>query len=473
MIRFLSVLMLMIYSVSAFSQNSASEIKFELDNYDNDTLLIGYYYGDRTLVYDTLLAEKKGLFYLRSEEPIPHGMYIALYQPRNEYFQFMISEDQKFNLKGDYLTNDLKPKGDKDNELFYEYLHFIRARGAEKEALNAELEQLKAADKDETAILKKFEKLDKAVEDKQQSIIDGFPQYMTAKLLRSNLSEPIPEYDGTEEEISIKKYLFYKKHYFKFIDLADSSILRTPFLHDRVTYYEEKLTPQQPDSLIESIEYLLNAMKPSPPTFRFYLSHFLNKYAKSQIIGFDAVYVHLIDQYYARGETPWVSEDNLKKFIENADKLRPILIGEQAPPITFFKEDGTPQKLYDIDSKYTVMIFWAPTCGHCKKAMPSLIKFYEDFKPKGVEVLAICTKHRDQYQGCWDYIKDNELPFLNVGDQYHRSKFRDVYNVVATPRVFILDKDKKILLKRVPTERLGEIMEALIIDLEKEAMEAH
>lgn len=476
MMRFLSAIFLLVLGLSASAQSDGAEIKFELSNYENDTLLIGYYYGDRTLVLDTLRAEKKGLFFLRTDEPIPHGMYIALYQPRNEYFQFMISEDQKFTLKGDYTTNDLVPKGDKDNELFYDYLTFIRAKGEQRNALQKEQEALKAAGKDPagkeaTALMKKFEKLDDAVEKEQQMIIDNHPKKMISKLLKSNLSEPIPDYEGTEDEISLNKYLFYKKHYFKYIDLADSSVLRTPFLHDRITYYEEKLTPQQPDSIIRSIEYLLDKMKPSPPTHRFYLSHFLNKYAKSQIIGQDAVYVHLIDSYYAQGKTPWVSEENLKKFKENADKLRPILIGEQAPPITFFKEDGSEQKLYDIDSKYTVMVFWAPSCGHCKKAMPSLIKFYEDFKPQGVEVLAICTKHRDQYESCWEYINENELPFLNVGDQYHRSNFRDTYNVVATPRVFILDKDKKILLKRVPTENLGEIMEALIIDLEREAME--
>ena len=470
-LRLFSLILLVTLTTNAEAQKGKTEIKFELSNYDNDTLLIGYYYGDRTLVYDTLSAISKGKFILERNEPIGHGMYIALYQPNNEYFQFMISEDQQFVLKGDYKTNDLVPKGDKDNEIFYDYLQFIRLKGGERNSLLEQKKTMEAAGEDLTKLKTKLAKLDDDVEKKQNKIISENPSLMVAKLLSSNLSEPIPVYEGTESEISMKKYLHYKRNYFKYIDLADSSLLKTPFLHERVTYYEEKLTPQQPDSIIESINYLLGEMKPSPPTYRFYLSHFLNKYAKSQVIGYDAIYVRLIDKYYMSGETPWVSEETMKKFKENADKLRPILIGEQAPPITFYKEDGSEQKLYDIDSKYTVMIFWAPSCGHCKKAMPGLIKFYEDFKPKGVEILAICTKHRDKYETCWEYINENKLPFVNVGDQYHKSRFRDKYNVVSTPRVFILDQNKKILLKRVPTENLSEIMEALIIDLEKEVIE--
>ena len=57
-----------------------------------------------------------------------------------------------------------------------------------------------------------------------------------------------------------------------------------------------------------------------------------------------------------------------------------------------------------------------------------------------------------------------------MGDQYHKSRFRDIYNVVSTPRVFILDKNKEILLKRVPTEKLDEIMESLVKELNQKRM---
>ncbi len=450
-----------------FSQKNSVSIEFDIKDYDNDTLLIGYYYGDRTLVYDTLKATKQGKFEIKQDSLLKPGIYLALYQPSNEYFQFMVnSNDQVFSFKGSRNEIQPKPRGSIDNEVFYYYLRFIEEKSEQRKKYNSEIDTLKKYGKDITALSDKAKKLDETVMSKQLEIIESHPETMTARLLKSNLNINIPSYEGTEKEVQLQKYLYYRSHYLDHIDLGDPANLRTPYLDQRIKYYMEKLTPQHPDSIIIAVDYILGQMEPSSETFQFYTSSFLNKYANSNIIGYDAIYVHMIDNYYSVGKAPWVKEENLEKFIKNADKLRPILIGEQAPPITFYDKEGNPVKLYDIESEYTVMIFWAPDCGHCKKAMPGLIDFYKKFKDRGVEVLGVCTKHRDKYPSCWEFIEEKKLPWLSVGDEYHRSKFRDLYNVVSTPRLFILDKDKKILLKRVPTEQIDEVMESLIIEMQ-------
>lgn len=61
------------------------------------------------------------------------------------------------------------------------------------------------------------------------------------------------------------------------------------------------------------------------------------------------------------------------------------------PDITSFSQDNTPVRLYDIKSPYTVLLFWAPDCGHCKKIMPDVVSFYKKNKDK-VKLMAICTK---------------------------------------------------------------------------------
>ena len=44
--------------------------------------------------------------------------------------------------------------------------------------------------------------------------------------------------------------------------------------------------------------------------------------------------------------------------------------------------------LHKIEAPFTVLFFWDPDCGHCKKSMPKMLEFYDDFKDKGVEVFA-------------------------------------------------------------------------------------
>lgn len=466
-LRFLPFLILLGSINLGYSQKNSASIEFDIKDYENDTLLIGYYYGDRTLVYDTIFAEKQGKFELKRDSLLKPGIYLALYQPSNEFFQFMVNDqDQVFSFKGKRTDNQPKPSGSIDNEVFYDYLTFIEEKSALRKTYSAEMDTLTKYGKDASNLSEKAKKLDESVQAKQLEIIESHPETMTAKLIKSNLSINIPTFEGSEKEVQLQKYLYYRSHYLDNTDLGDPANLRTPYLDSKVKYYIEELTPQHPDSISVAIDYLLSKMESSPETFQFYTSSFLNKYANSNIIGYDGIYVHLIDNYYSVGKAPWVSEETMKKFIENADKLRPILIGQQAPPITFYDKEGDPVRLYDIESEYTLMIFWAPDCGHCKKAMPGLKEFYAKYKDRGVEVLGICTKHRDKYVSCWEFVEDKELPWLSVGDEYHRSKFRDLYNVVSTPRVFILDKDKKILLKRVPTEQLDEVMESLIIEMQ-------
>ena len=44
-------------------------------------------------------------------------------------------------------------------------------------------------------------------------------------------------------------------------------------------------------------------------------------------MGMDAVFVHMVENYYMTGEAYWVEEDQLKKIEERAEKIAPNLIG--------------------------------------------------------------------------------------------------------------------------------------------------
>jgi thiol-disulfide isomerase/thioredoxin len=83
--------------------------------------------------------------------------------------------------------------------------------------------------------------------------------------------------------------------------------------------------------------------------------------------------------------------------------------------------------------------FWDPECGHCKKATPFVVDFYQQYKDKGVEVLSICTKTGDDISECWSTVKERGMDiFVNTADQYLRSRYKSIYDVKTTPQIFIL-----------------------------------
>jgi len=304
---------------------------------------------------------------------------------------------------------------------------------------------------------------------RQQKLIADHPESIAAILVKSNESFEFPEFTGTADEIQTQKYRYYKERYFENIDFNHPAVLRTPVIHQRVNYYMENLTPLEPDSTIVSVDRLLGMMDADSEAYRYYLSYFLNKYGNSKYIGFDAVYVHLALNYYGKDKATWVTDENKKEIVENALKIKPILIGKTAPEFTIYKQDGAEVSLSDFSKDYTVLVFWKPGCGHCTKAMPHVLDFHEKYKDKGVDVLAICTKQGKDFDTCWEDIeKKNMTPLINAADQYGKSRILSKYYATSTPKIFILDGDKKIKLKKVPAENLDAVMQQLMrIDAEE------
>ncbi len=442
-----------------------SEIKIKVSDYQSDTLILGYYFADRQLVQDTLLSENKKDFIVSDTDSLHSGMYLLLVKPSNSFIQFLIPEkDREFDIAFSY--NDLekiKYKGSKVNEDFQEYLKFLSDQRIQSDELNKQRAELDSLGDSTDAITQKIQKLNEKVNDYQSKLLDNHQDDVLAKLIRSGNDIDIPEFSGTEEEIRLRRYMYYKEHYFDHVDISDQQNIYMPYMHQRVDYYLNKLTTQMPDSIMLSMDYLLEKMESAPESYKFYLSNFLNTYGKMKIIGMDAVYVHLVENYYAKDKAPWVDEKNLKKLINNARRIKPSLIGNTGSDLTLYKEDSTAVKLSEIEGEYLVLMFWAPDCGHCKKAMPDVIKFNEEYKDKGVTVVGICTKHQEKYDSCWKAVEEKGMMnLLNLGDKYHRSRFKTKYNINMTPKIFILDRDLKILIKDIGAKQLSEVMDSIM-----------
>ncbi len=464
----LTFVFLCLFTLSSFAGDEY-KIEFEVQNYEYDTLVIGVFYGDRQLVKDSLFRESNGKFVFKGEEKLDAGVYMMLVQPDNKFIQFMVPEDdQKFKLKVD--ANDLQKlefKGSRDNEVFSRYLSFITEQNKRLKELSKERDLKKEKDEDVTLIEKELDDLDESVLSYLDSIVAENPEAISSLVLKSNFNIDIPDFEGTDDEVSMARYIYYKNHYFDHIALDNDASLRTPFLHKKVDYFINKLTPQHPDSIIESIDRVLEGVKPAEDTHMFYVSYFLNAYAKSKIVGMDAVYVHMVDKYYKTGLADWVDQETLLKIVDRSEKIKPVLIGKIAPDVTLYREDGIPVNIHDIQSEYLVLMFWAPDCGHCKKTTPFVVDFYDNYKEKGVELIAICTKHQKKYPSCWEAVKEKDMVrFLNLGDQYHKSRFKLKYNVTTTPKIFILDRNKEIIMKNIGGEQLETIMDE-IIELDK------
>lgn len=458
--RSMFILFLICQSFFGFSQ---TEILFDIKNYENDTLILGNYFGEKTLVKDTMYATSKGKFRFVLKDSLPVGVYLVLLKPGNEFFQFIANgTDKTVNVYADAkVLDEVDVKGSPENKAFYDYMKYLKKIRPVADTLKAQMDRAKAAGKPTTTEEKGLADLDKEVQQEQKNIIEKFPGSVLALMLKANIEPVIPDFEGTDEEKQKLRYYFYKNIYFDNVDFKHPAILRTPFLYQKVNFYLNKLTPQAPDSIILAVDYILKKVEHNPEMYRYFLADLLNKYAQLKIVGHDALYVHLIDKYYSKGKAHWVDEETLDKMLENANDLRPILIGKKMPDFTTYKEDNTPVRLYNLESPFTIVFFWAPDCGHCKKIMPNVVEFYKKFKDRGVKLLAVCAKGGDKAATCWPAIKEKGMEdFINTGDEYQR--YNALFKVKSTPKIFILDKDKKIILKDIPADEIEQIFEEVL-----------
>ena len=477
------VLLFLLTCLNAFGQDSAYKITVKLDNFDQDSLFLGYHFAEKQYIKDSIAINDDGVFVFEGDEALKCGIHLLILPPNNSYMQLLIDQDQEFSLSTDAkeAVKNMSFEGSELNTRFYEYLNFLGGKGPEAKAINEKIAAAKEAGKDSKAEEEMLNKINTEVDAFQKQVIEQNEGNLLATIIKGSRDIDLPEFDDSEEGKKAR-YYYIKQHWFDNVDLADPCILRTSLFQKKIDTYLKNLTPQHPDSISQSLDRILTLAEPNEETYRHLLVKFLNQFAKSKIIGMDKVYVHLALDYYKAGKAPWTDEESLTKIIDNAERLVPILIGETAPDINLpvldiegtlaakdhesehrrFKFQDT-LSLHNIDSRFTILYIWSPDCGHCKKATPKMIETFDKLKDKGVTMYAICHRTYKDTPSCAEYIDENPgmLKWINLNDPYFKSKYNVKYDVKSTPQLYILDENKEILLKRVGADQLEEVMESL------------
>ncbi|HKR04765.1 MAG TPA: thioredoxin-like domain-containing protein [Bacteroidia bacterium] len=456
-----------LFSSNTFSQGH--QIKVTVHGVPKDSMCrLANYFGDKQYLQDSALADASGSVIFHGAQPLPGGIYLFVL-PEKRYFEMVVDKEQNFTMEtdtADYVKH-MKVTGSKDNELFYDYLNFIGKKSKEIEPLKAEYENAKS-DKDKKAVQKKMDDLNKEVTGMKTKFMTDNPDAFMTKVFKTSQEVEVPDPpknpDGTID--STFQYRYYKAHFFDNIDMTDDRMLRTPVLFNKIEQYIKKLTLQIPDSINAAADYVAELARPNSEVFKFVVWWVTNTYETSNIMGMDAVFVHMTEKYYTADQAFWVDSTQLAKIQDRAKKLKPLLIGKKSRNLVLEDTAGVYRSLYDIKKPFTVLIFWDPDCGHCQKSMPKLKELYDKYKPKGVEIFAVNDAVEEEK---WKkYIREHKLNWINVADLHTRNNFRFEYDLSSTPQIFLLDDTKTILAKRIDVETLGDILQRHIDTRKKE-----
>jgi peroxiredoxin len=437
------------------------EIKVKVDGFKDTIANMSYYYGKGQYYKDTAQVNSNGEFVFSKIDTLDNGMYSVLIG-QTKLFDFM-GDAQKlsFTTTKEFPIQDMKIKGGKENQLFYEYLNFLNNRQKKATKAREVKENSPKVSKEYKEAVAEIDELDAEVKEFLEGFYKKTEGTFTHSFLKALESPRVPDApkleDGTID--STFAFRYYRDHFFDNFNFSDDRLVRSSAYHEKITYYIDKLRSQNPDSIIKSCDFILNKVKDSPELFKYTLNTFTSKYERSKMMGMDAVFVHLAKNYFMQGKAPWMTEQQMEKISERAMALDPLLIGKKAPNIIV--KDTSQTKfisLYDIKSKFTVVYIWSPSCGHCKVATPELKKMYDKMKDRGVEVLGIGSEYENEE---WlEFINKHDLNWINGSDgNGFKADFRDKYDVYSTPQTYLLDENKVILSKKMNVESLEDIIE--------------
>ncbi|MBE9469133.1 MAG: redoxin domain-containing protein [Bacteroidetes bacterium] len=460
------VLILSVIFVSTYqSLADGYKIKVKINGLKDTTIYLGYHFGDKNFVLDTTNVNNKGEGVFTGKKNLERGIYLIIL-PEKSFFELIIDKDQDFSVetdtssKAENFVKKLKIKGSKENLEFNDYQKFMIVQ-SEKIGFLRKKMQLNKENKDSLEIYKqKIKDTDKDVKNKWGEIIKNNPEALLSKIINSLNEVIVPDapLDENGNKIdSLFAYHYYKNHFFDNVDFTDDGLLRSPIFFYKLNQFFKKVIIQIPDSVNIEAEKIIEKSKADKDVFQYVLQFIFNYANSSNIMGMDKTFVFLAEEYYLSGQATWVDSSFVEKIRDRVNELTPNLIGNLAPELKMTTYDEKFVSLHQVKAEYTVLIFWDPDCGHCKKDLPKLHELYQKYWEKGVEVFSVYTQV--DFKEWKKFLVDKGLTdWLNVYDPYNFSDFRNKYNVVSTPLVYVLDKDKKIIAKRIDIDTVEKIL---------------
>ena len=471
--RFLLLLVLLTGCGFIFAQTNEFELKVTFKPFKKQYIYLGYHYGKQKPIIDSIMLDDNSTGIFSRAKKLEKGIYLIGFPNKNGYFELLIDKDQKFSVIADTanLLPGMRFEGSPDNTLFLQYQNFAAGKGREIE--NARRQLTSATSKaDSSKWTDVMIKADKEIQQFRTDIIEKNPDATITALLKAMRMPEVPPADkhpGGKYD-SAFAYRYYKDHYWDDTWFFDERLARTSFFEEKLDEYFATMVYLHPDSVIKELDWMLAYGGANAEMERFLLVKFVNRYLNPQYMWEDKVYTHLYEKYFSQKEYSWLIEKGKKTIADRYYSMAANIFGTKASDIDLPDSTGKQKTLYNVNSPYTVVIFWDPTCGHCKETLPKIDSVYRSkWTLLGVQIYAI-AKETDGTKKDWlDFVGGHHLAgwehvYYSKETNDARVKnnipsYYQLYDVQVVPTIYLLDKDKLILAKKIPFDQIDKVLD--------------
>ena len=217
-------------------------------------------------------------------------------------------------------------------------------------------------------------------------------------------------------------------HFWDGIENFDGPTDENPILTSQIDFFFDKMVAPMPDSVEMEIDRLVERTGDNTNLRDFILWHLLQRYSHPEYMSQDQVFVFLYDQYFSRLEIKDLNANNLALIQEKAERLRQLALFNIAPELNGIID------LPSIESNYTVLFFYDHDCDLCQQERQDLD--------------AVLWAHPEIQLVAIDLNTDD----IRVDALY------DLYDIETTPLIYVLDKNKRIIAKKIRAEQIPLVL---------------
>jgi peroxiredoxin len=147
----------------------------------------------------------------------------------------------------------------------------------------------------------------------------------------------------------------------------------------------------------------------------------------------------------------------VQQFVRQMAILKPLSVGYAAPDFTITSINGKPVKLSDYKGKYVMLDFWASWCAPCRQENPNVVRLYDQYKGKGLNILGISL---DEDKADWQKaISEDKLTWQHASDlKKFEGPTERLYHIEAIPSNFIIDPQGNIIAKNITGKNLEDFL---------------
>jgi len=441
----------MLVSLIAIGQHMINGTITGLQNKDVYLLRVT---GDTRKIVDTAFTDLTGSFEMDLPKDFPIGLYAVVLGPKQMVELIYNNEDIRFVTNGNAPESQVQIVESVENLVYYNYLTIKGKNLYKLNILEPVLQNFPKDDDFYKITLEKVKQLQKEVSNRAGQLIRENPDLLVSHFIR--VDQPV---FADPESNSDQQTEFLKQHYFDNTDFTDTLLMRSNILTSKIVsylglYQEKGMTQEEMENqLLVAVDTVLEKAFVDQDMYEYLMNFLLKGF---EAIGFEHGLEHLADHNMLSDLC--VNTERKAELENKLELIKKLAIGQPAPGFETEDVNGNIVKLKDIKAGRTVLVFWASWCPHCDEMLPELKALYDTLDHQKVKIVGISID--ESKESLMAAIKDRGYNWINIGElKGWDGPIVDEYGISATPTLFVLDADKKIIGKPADIDELKKLLD--------------